>query len=33
MENRIFQSSVKFMHGKKENTNLVHLYIQLKSLL
>ena len=29
MQNRIFQSSAKFMHGKKQNINLVRLYIHL----
>ena len=29
MQNRIFQSSTKFMHGKKQNTSLVHLYMHL----
>ena len=31
MQSRIFQSSVEFMHGKKQNTNLVHLDIQLET--
>ena len=29
MQSRIFQSSAKFMHPKKQNTNLVYLYIHL----
>ena len=29
MQNRIFQYSAKFMHGKKQNANLVHLYKHL----
>ena len=29
MQNRIFQSFAKFMHGKKQNANLVGLYIHL----
>ena len=29
MQNRIFQSSAKFMHGKNQKTNLVDLYIHL----
>ena len=31
MQNGIFQSSAKFMHGKKQNTNLVHLCIELET--
>ena len=29
MQNRIFQSSAKFVHGKKQKTNIVHLYTYL----
>ena len=29
MQNLIFQSSAKFMHVKKQETNLVYLYINL----
>ena len=29
MQNQIFQSSAKFMHGKIEKTNLIFLYIHL----
>ena len=29
MQNVIFQSSSNFMHGKKQNTNLVYLHIHL----
>ena len=29
MQNRIFQSSSKFMHGKRQNRNLVYLYMHL----
>ena len=35
MQNQIFRSSVKFMHGrkkkKKKKKNMVHLYIQLET--
>ena len=29
MQNRIFQSSTKFMHGKIKKKNLIHLHIYL----
>ena len=29
IQNRIFQSSATFIHDKKQNVNLVHLYLSL----
>ena len=29
MQNRIFQSSTKFVHGKNQKTKLLHLYLKL----
>ena len=29
MQNRIFQSSAKLMHGRNQKTNLAHLYVHL----